>query len=64
MLQVGNRSNESVVGQSPADMNVNTEAEYIVKVRHQATTGKDTADWNGLVRAVVKCKVCQLAIVL
>lgn len=44
MLQVGNRSNESVVGQSPADMNVNTEAEYIVKVRHQATTGKDTAD--------------------
>jgi hypothetical protein len=36
-----------VVGQPPAGKNVSTEAEDIVGIRHQATTGKDTADWEG-----------------
>jgi hypothetical protein len=43
------------VGQSlVADKNVITEAEDIVEIRHQATTGED------IVRAVVNCKVCKL----
>jgi hypothetical protein len=33
--------NELVVGQSPASKNMNTEAEDIVGIRHQATTGED-----------------------
>jgi hypothetical protein len=37
-------SNELVVGQSPAGKNVSTEAEGIVEIRHQATTGEDTAE--------------------
>jgi hypothetical protein len=32
--------------------------------RYQATTGEGTADWEDLVRAVVSCKVCELAIAL
>jgi hypothetical protein len=36
-----NSSNELVVGYSPADKNINTEAEDIVGIRHQATTGED-----------------------
>jgi hypothetical protein len=39
------------VGQSPAS-NMSTEAEDIVEIRYQATTGEDS------VRAVVNCKVC------
>jgi hypothetical protein len=34
---------ELVVGQSPAGKNVSTEAEGIVRVRHQATTDEETA---------------------
>jgi hypothetical protein len=32
------------VGQSPAGKIANTEVEYIVGTRHQATTGEDSAD--------------------
>jgi hypothetical protein len=32
------------VGQSPAGRNVRTEAEDIVGICHQATTGEETAD--------------------
>jgi hypothetical protein len=34
------------MGQSPAGKNVNTEAEDIVGIHHQAMTGEDTADWE------------------
>jgi hypothetical protein len=37
-------SNELVVGQSPAGMNVRTEAEDDVEIRHQTTTGEGTPD--------------------
>jgi hypothetical protein len=36
--------NELVVRQSPADTNVNTEAEDSVGIRHQTTIGEDIAD--------------------
>jgi hypothetical protein len=36
--------NELVVGQSLADKNVITEAQDIVEIPHQATTGEHTAD--------------------
>jgi hypothetical protein len=39
-----NWSNECVMGQSPAGKNVRTEAEDVVGIRHQATTGEDAAD--------------------
>jgi hypothetical protein len=32
--------------------------------RYQITTGEDTADWKVLVRAVVNCRVCELATAL
>jgi hypothetical protein len=32
--------------------------------RYQTTTDEDTADWKDLVRAVVNCRVCELAIAL
>jgi hypothetical protein len=35
-----------------------------VGVRYQATTGEETADWKDLMRAVVNCRVCELAIAL
>jgi hypothetical protein len=41
---------------------MSTEAEDIVGVRRQGTTGEDTADWEGLMRAVVNYRVCELAI--
>jgi hypothetical protein len=44
--------------------NVNTETDDIVGIRHQATTGADTALWEDLVRAIVNCEVCELAITL
>jgi hypothetical protein len=59
-----NWSNELVVGQSPAGKNVSTEADDIVRIRHQATTGEDTSDWEDVLRAVVKCRVYELAIAL
>jgi hypothetical protein len=37
-------SNEFVMRQSPAGNNVSTEAEDIVGIRHQATTGEDVAN--------------------
>jgi hypothetical protein len=36
---------------------VSTETENIGGIRHQATTGEDTADWEGFAQAVVICKV-------
>jgi hypothetical protein len=59
-----NWSNELVLGQSLDGKHVSKEAEDIVWVRHQATAGKDTADWKNLVRVVVKCRVFELAIAL
>jgi hypothetical protein len=50
-------SNELVVVQSPAVKNVSTEAEDIVEIRHQATTGEDAKDREDLVRAVVNCRM-------
>jgi hypothetical protein len=41
-------SNELIVGQSPAGKNVSTEAEDIVGIRQQATTGKDTVEGGDL----------------
>jgi hypothetical protein len=43
---------------------VSTEAENIVEFRHQATTDEDAADWEDIVRAVMNCRVCDLAIAL
>jgi hypothetical protein len=57
-------SYELVERQSPADKNVSTEAEYIVGIRHQATTGEDMEDCEDLLRALVNRRVCQLAVVL
>jgi hypothetical protein len=31
---------------------------------YQATTGEDTAEWEALVRAVVNCRLCEIAITL
>jgi hypothetical protein len=39
-----NWSNELVARKSPVGKNVSTEAEGIVVIRHQATTGEDTAE--------------------
>jgi hypothetical protein len=43
-------SNELVLGQSPVGKNVSTEAEDIVGIRQQTTTGNDTGDCEDLVR--------------
>jgi hypothetical protein len=43
---------------------VNTEADDNIGIRHQATTGEDIGDSDDLVRAVGKCKMCELAIAL
>jgi hypothetical protein len=40
-LRVDSWSDELIVRQSPAGKNVSTEAEEIVGIRHQATTGED-----------------------
>jgi hypothetical protein len=53
-----------VVGQSPVDNNVSMETEDIVGIRHQATPGEGIVDWEDLVRAVVNCRVCELALAL
>jgi hypothetical protein len=57
-------SNELVVGQSIAAKNVSTEAEDIVRIREEATTGEDIADLEELINAVVNWRVCKLAIAL
>jgi hypothetical protein len=56
-----NLNNELVVGQLPAGKNVSTEAENIVEIRHQATTGENTADWKDLLHAVVHYRMCEIA---
>jgi hypothetical protein len=56
--------NELLVRQLPASKNERMEAEDIVGIRHQATTGEDIADREDLVHAVVNCRVCELATVL
>jgi hypothetical protein len=43
---------------------MSTEAENIVAIRYQATIVEDTEDSEDLVRAVVNCSVCELAIAL
>jgi hypothetical protein len=50
--------------QSTAGKNVSMEAGNIVEIRHQAKTGEETADREDLVRAVVNCRVCEIAIAL
>jgi hypothetical protein len=50
------------MGQSPAGKNVSTEAEDTVEIRYQSTTGKDTADWEDLVRDEANYRVCELVI--
>jgi hypothetical protein len=57
-------SNELVVGQLPAGKNVSTEADDIVEICHQATTGEDISDFEDLVLAVMNCRVCEIAIEL
>jgi hypothetical protein len=54
------RCNELVLGQSPGGENMSTEAEDIVGIRHEATTGEGIGDWEDLVRAVVNSTVCEL----
>jgi hypothetical protein len=39
-----NWDKELVVEQSPSSKDVNMEAENIVRIHHQATTGEDAAD--------------------
>jgi hypothetical protein len=55
---------ELVVRQSPASKNVNKEAEEATALEAVTgrQTGKDTAGWEDLVRAVVNCRVCELAL--
>jgi hypothetical protein len=51
--------------ESPTSKGVNTSwGSYGVGSRYQATTDEDIAEWEDLVRAVVKCKVCELGIML
>jgi hypothetical protein len=57
-------SNELFVRQSPAGKNVSTEAEDIVGIRRQPTTGEDTANCEDIVSAVVNCRMCELGIAL
>jgi hypothetical protein len=43
-MSVNSWNNELVVRESPAGKNVSTEVEGIVRNRHQATAGEDTAN--------------------
>jgi hypothetical protein len=52
------------VWQLPAGKNVNTEAEDIVEICHQATIEENAAYWEDLVVTLVNCEVCELAIAL
>jgi hypothetical protein len=58
-LRADNWSNESV-RESPAGKGVSTDAEDIVEIRHQATTGEDTANCEDLPCAVMRSSVCEL----
>jgi hypothetical protein len=53
------------VRQSPTSENVSTEAEDIAEIHYQATTGKDTANWEDLVCPVVtlSLQICEMVIV-
>jgi hypothetical protein len=51
------------VGQSPADKNVSTEVEDIVEAVTRQCLVK-TLQTEDLVRAVVNCRLCELAIAL
>jgi hypothetical protein len=54
------RPNELVVRQSPADKNVSVEAEDIVGIHHQATTGEDIAICKDFMSAVVT-EICEVS---
>jgi hypothetical protein len=43
---------------------VNTESEDIVGILHHATTAEDAGDWKDLVHVLMRCRVCELAVVL
>jgi hypothetical protein len=59
-------SNVWVVRESPVSKDVIVEAEEarVLEAVNQTTTSEDTADWEDLVRAVVNCRVCELALAL
>jgi hypothetical protein len=63
-LRVDSWSKQLVVEQLQAGKNVSMEAEDIAGIRHQATSGEDTADWEDFVRAVVNCRLYELATAL
>jgi hypothetical protein len=63
-LRVDSWSNERVVRQSPAGENVSAEAEDIVAILYQATTGKDIINLEDLACPVVRSRVRELARVL
>jgi hypothetical protein len=44
---------------SPAGKNVSTGTEDIVAIRHQATTGENTADWGDFMCSVVTV-ICEV----
>jgi hypothetical protein len=54
------------VRQSPVSKDVNTEAEEATAFIscYQMTTGEDRAGLENFVRALVNCRVCELALVL
>jgi hypothetical protein len=54
-------SDELVVRQSPACKNVSTEAEDTIRINHLATAGKNVANWEDFICAVVTviCEVCR-----
>jgi hypothetical protein len=56
--------NRLVVGQSTVCKNVRTEAEDILEIRHQATTGEDIADRDDFAHAVVNWQEYKLATAL
>jgi hypothetical protein len=56
-LRADSWSIELVVRQSPAGKNGSTEAEDIIGIHHQATTGEDTAGLEDLVCPIVICEV-------
>jgi hypothetical protein len=53
-------SNELGERQSPVGKEVSAEAEDIVGIRYQATTGEDVVSWEDLACAVVRIKVRKL----
>jgi hypothetical protein len=57
-------NNELVMGQPPAGKIVSTVAKDMVGIHHQATIREDTADSENLLRAVMNCRVYELAIAI